>query len=77
MQKLSPDQKRIFSFRQFIDYCDISESKGYKALHNKELPYFKPGGRKLYLLKDDIDNWLLQGRVPSKSEINGAIAAIK
>lgn len=63
------DNKDILSFREFIAFADISRSKGYKALHKKELPYFKPQGGKVYLKKTDVENWMLQGRVPAASEI--------
>lgn len=57
------------NFKEMIAYTGISKSKAYKAVMNKELPYYKPTGGKNYFLKKDVDAWILQGRVPSKAEI--------
>jgi len=64
--------KSILSFKEFIAFADISSSKGYKAIHNKELPYFKQGEArscKVYLKKEDIIKWMTPIRISSSLEI--------
>ncbi len=68
--------KDILSLNDFVNYADISKSRAYKAVHNKELPYFKPHGGKVYFKLEDVKNWLLQNRVDSKSEIEAKAASM-
>lgn len=62
-------EKDILSLNDLVNYADISKSKAYKAVHNKELPYFKPNKGKIYFKLEDVQAWLLRGRVASQSEI--------
>jgi len=62
-------QKEILTFTEFINYCGISKSRGYKATHYKELPFYKPRGKTLYFKIEDVKKWLLQNRIESKEEI--------
>ena len=62
-------KKDILSFKEFCNHCDISPSRGYKASHNNELPYYKPSNGKIYFKVDDVNKWLLQNRVASAEEV--------
>lgn len=62
-------EKDILSLNDFINYADISKSRAYKAVHNNELPYYKPSGGKIYFELKDVRAWLLRGRVASNDEI--------
>jgi excisionase family DNA binding protein len=59
----------MLDFKQAIKYLGISKSKLYKMTHLKELPCYKPGGRKLYFKKSDLDAWQQRNRIPSIEEI--------
>ena len=60
-------EKQILSFKQFLDYCDISESKGRKAISKKELPYYKPQNSKIYFKLEDVKAWLLRNKVEANT----------
>lgn len=62
--------KKFLTIVEAAKYLSISESALYKKTSNKEIPYFVPGGKKIYFLKSDLDNWVLSGKVNSISEIN-------
>ena len=51
------------------NYLDISKSYLYKLTFQKEIPHFKPNGKKIYFQKSDLDNWIYRNRVSSISEI--------
>lgn len=62
--------KEFLTVVEAAKYLSISESALYKKTSNKEIPYYVPGGKKIYFLKEDIDNWVLNGKVNSVSEVN-------
>ncbi|WP_167667800.1 helix-turn-helix domain-containing protein [Mucilaginibacter gossypiicola] len=48
---------------------DVSVSSLYKMTHTNEIPFYKPGGNKLYFKKEEPVNRILQHRIKSQSEI--------
>ncbi|UFH36073.1 helix-turn-helix transcriptional regulator [Flavobacterium acetivorans] len=62
--------KEFLTIVEAAKYLSISESALYKKTSNKEIPYYVPGGKKIYILKGDLDNWVLSGKVNPVSEIN-------
>lgn len=53
-------QKEILSFREALQYMDVSQSFLYKLTSKKEIEFTKPNGGKIYFRKSDLDNWMLQ-----------------
>jgi len=55
----------------FITLTGYSKSRAYKAVHNSELPYFKPNGPsgKTYFKLEDVEAYLLRNRVESRQEV--------
>lgn len=52
-------QKEILEFKEACKYLCISDSLLYKLSANGKIQTHKPNGRKLYFLKKDLDNWIL------------------
>jgi excisionase family DNA binding protein len=67
-------QKEMMSFKQALDYCDISDSMLYKLCSSRAITYSKPNGGKLYFKKSDLDDWMNQNELKSirvlENEIN-------
>ncbi|MFZ2284026.1 MAG: helix-turn-helix domain-containing protein [Lutibacter sp.] len=61
--------KEILNLNQLCDYLELSKGHIYKLTSTREIPHYKNGGRKLYFNKNEIDNWVLQNRVSTRSEI--------
>ena len=51
-----------------IAYLKCSKSKLYKLTSRKEIPHSNPTGKKLYFIKQDLDNWILSSRVNTVKE---------
>ncbi len=51
------------------ELLDVSMSRLYKMTHTNEVPFYKPGGNKLYFKREELLNWMLRHRVKSQSEI--------
>ena len=61
--------KNILTVDDLIDYTDFSQKQIYKLTSTRAIPHYKPSGRKLFFKKDEIDEWITQGRVKPLSEV--------
>ncbi len=65
-------QKTILTFNEAVIYLDISSSHLYKLTSSAKIAHYKPGGKKLFFKKEDLDAWLLSNRQQPDSEIEAA-----
>lgn len=61
--------KEILNVEDLINYTGYKRSYIYKLVHNNILPYSKPNGKTLFFEKSEIDEWLLQNKSQSISQI--------
>ena len=61
-------KEEILSLSEAAEFLKSSKSFLYKLTSQKQIPHFIPGGKKIYFKKSDLENWLLQNRVPSVAE---------
>lgn len=61
--------KQIFTVEDVVNYTGFSRSYVYKLVHNNILPYSKPNNRTLFFNKKEIDDWLLQNKSKSVSQL--------
>lgn len=62
-------QKTIFTLDELSDYLGLKPSYIRKMTSNKEIPHYKPSGKKLYFRREEIDEWVLSARVSTAEEI--------
>lgn len=62
-------QKTIFTVNELSDYLGLTPSYIRKMTSNKEIPHYKPSGKKLYFRREEIDEWVLSARVSTAEEI--------
>lgn len=56
--------KKVLTFEEACLYMGVSESLLYKLTSSKEVPHYKPRGKMLYFNKEELDQWLLQNKMP-------------
>lgn len=61
--------KQILTVEDLINYTGFSRSYIYKLVHKSVIPYSKPNGKTLFFQKNEIDEWLLQNKSFSNSQI--------
>lgn len=61
--------KQIFTVDDVVNYTGFSKSYVYKLVHHNILPYSKPNNRTLFFVKSEIDEWMLQNKSKSISQI--------
>ncbi|MCT4582774.1 MAG: helix-turn-helix domain-containing protein [Flavobacteriales bacterium] len=52
-----------------MNYLGVSKSTIYKMTMNREVPFYKPTGKRNYFRRNELDEWLLKHRVKSLDEI--------
>lgn len=66
-------QKEFLTIDELAVYLQLSKSSIYKLTSKKEIPFYIPGGKKLYFKKSEVDNWITQSRVGIDSDIQNDI----
>ena len=61
--------KEIYNFNDACTFLDYSKSYLYKLTYSRQIPHFKPMGKKLYFKRSDLEAWLLRNRVKTADEI--------
>lgn len=67
--KLDARSIQPLSLPQAAAYLNISKSTLYGLTSKSEIPHYKPNGKKLVFLKEDLDRFLLRNRVASRMEV--------
>ncbi|MEO7214928.1 helix-turn-helix domain-containing protein [Mucilaginibacter sp.] len=61
--------KEMLTIVEASEYMGISKSSLYKMTMRSELPTYRPGGKKVYLKRTEINDWLASQRRNSNAEI--------
>lgn len=62
-RQLLEQNERIYTFKAAAEYMGISESHLYKLTCKSEIRHSKPGGKKIFFRKSDLDQFLMQNTV--------------
>lgn len=54
--------RTVLNFDEACKYIGVSDSLLYKLTAAKEVPHYKPRGKKIYFKREEIDEWLLQNK---------------
>lgn len=63
-------KEKPLCFLEAAKFLNVSNSYLYKLTHLRKIPYYKPQGKKIYFLREDLVSYLLQNRNRSLSEID-------
>lgn len=69
----SISQKEILTLKEAAEYLNLSASALYKMTSNKEIPFYCPGGKKIYFMREELKNWVLSGKVSSAWELESEV----
>lgn len=70
LKKQTLQQKEILTIEEASEFLDLSTSRLYKMTSNKEIPHYKPGGKKIYLNRQELEQWILNSRVDSINDVD-------
>jgi excisionase family DNA binding protein len=61
--------EKPLTFVETCQFLNVSKSTLYKMTHRKQVPYYKPNGKKLYFKKSDLLQWMLKNPVKTQNQI--------
>ena len=70
---LSERMDTPMNFTEACNYLNISKSYLYKCTHKRLIPYYKPGGKKIFFSKMDLNVWIFKNKIMSDSEVNETV----
>ncbi len=62
--------KNVLSFEEASKFLNLSKSYLYKLTSANLIPHYKPQGKMLYFEKQELEDWLRQNPVKTKSQID-------
>ena len=66
---LNIQQKEILTVDDATVYLQLAKNCLYKMTSKKEIPFYKPGGKKIFFKKSELDDWIFKGKVLSNDEL--------
>lgn len=73
LQKQFALSKEILTLDETAEYLNLSKSALYKMTSKREIPFYNPGGKKIYFKRTEIERWVLNSKSQSIEEINDEI----
>lgn len=67
------NEKQILSFKESIEFMDVSKSFLYKMTSEGKINFFKPNNGKVYFKREDLENWMMQNEVKSITSLEESI----
>lgn len=61
--------KNVLSFDEASTFFNLSKSYLYKLTSGNLIPHYKPQGKMLYFEKSELEAWLRQNPVKTKTQI--------
>jgi excisionase family DNA binding protein len=72
------EQLTLLAAKEALNVDEVALLTGYKKqtiynmIHNREIPFYRPEGKNVRFSKSEINDWLLQNRQRTQSEISAA-----
>jgi excisionase family DNA binding protein len=68
-------QKDVLTLKEAAKYMGLTMGMLYRLTSTHALPFYKPGGKIIYLKISDIQAYMLRNRIASRDEIDAAAGA--
>ena len=75
-EKDSTNERVLLTTTEAAHYLGVKPSYLYKMMMRRAIPYYKPGGKLCFFLREDLDAWLTSIRIKSRSEIESEAARL-
>jgi excisionase family DNA binding protein len=68
-------QKEVLSLKEAANYMGLAVGTLYRLTCTHALPYYKPGGKIIYLKLSDIQEYMLRNRIATADDLDAASGA--
>ena len=58
-------QKEVLNFKEACDFLDLKPSTLYHFTSQRKVPFYNPGGKKLYFDRKELESWMTSHRKAS------------
>jgi excisionase family DNA binding protein len=70
LKRTSSIQKEIMDLKEACLYVGLSTSCMYKMTSQHRIPFSRPGGKRIFFRKADLDEWMQSNRFAASYEID-------
>jgi excisionase family DNA binding protein len=74
--KLDQGAEEFLTFDQGADFLGLSPSYCYKLTHTNRLPFYRPGGKKIYFKRSELQKWIEDHRIASVEEVKTRLDSV-
>lgn len=74
-REVAPENKYM-TFEQACKFLGVTRSALYTMTSRKKVPHYKPSGKAVYFLREDLERWITAKRVKSNDELMSEAAAL-
>ena len=74
-EELRLSQKEFLTTAEAAKYLGVSVHHLHRLTSEKQISYYKPGGRLCYFDRAELDAWVRKNRIASNSEISARAQA--
>lgn len=60
--------KEVLTLEESAEFLGLSKSALYKMTSKREIPFYCPGGKKVYFRRTELESWVLNAKVASVAE---------
>lgn len=60
--------KEVLTLEESAEFLGLSKSAIYKMTSKREIPFYCPGGKKVYFRRVELESWILNAKVASLAE---------
>jgi len=68
-QLIENQNLELLDLNQAADYLKLKPSYLYSLTHQKKIPHYKPGGKKVYFDKLELNKWIKESKIKSVEEV--------
>lgn len=69
LKALENNHKTVLDLEECAAYSGYSTSYLYKLTSTSQVPHYKPGGKKIFFKRTEIDEWLLRNPVRTQEDL--------
>lgn len=62
-------EKKVLTLDEACDFTGLSKSYLYKLTSGRQVPHFKPHGKKIYFDRAQLESWLLSNPIATADQI--------
>ena len=63
-------QKAVLTLTEAANYCGYSRRYLQKLIALRRIPAYKPGGKTIFLRRDELESWLCSNRISTAAELD-------